>query len=83
MTSREREIMALLRHIRPLFLHAQIGSKLIFTNELQTMLLTNQRDSLGVKGVLKFILMVLYNHVIFIVSVKWVLDTNEIACLLK
>ena len=32
-TSREREILALWRHIRRLFLHAQIGAKLIFTSE--------------------------------------------------
>ena len=32
-TSREREILALWRHIRRLFLHAQIGAKAIFTSE--------------------------------------------------
>ena len=32
-TSRERETLALGRHIRQLFLHAQIGAKTIFTSE--------------------------------------------------
>ena len=32
-TSREREILVLWRHIHWLFLHAQIGAKAIFTNE--------------------------------------------------
>ena len=32
-TSREREALALWRHIRRLFLHAQIGAKAIFTSE--------------------------------------------------
>ena len=32
-TSREREILALWRHIRRLSLHAQIGAKAIFTSE--------------------------------------------------
>ena len=32
-TSRELEILALWRHIRRLFLHAQIGAKAIFTSE--------------------------------------------------
>ena len=32
-TSREREILALWRHICRLFLHAQIGAKAIFTSE--------------------------------------------------
>ena len=32
-TSREREALALWRHIRQLFLHAQIGAKAIFTSE--------------------------------------------------
>ena len=32
-TSREREVQALWRHIRRLFLHAQIGTKAIFTSE--------------------------------------------------
>ena len=32
-TSREREILALWRHIRRLFLYAQIGAKAIFTTE--------------------------------------------------
>ena len=32
-TSRERGILALWRHIRQLFLHAQIGAKVIFTSE--------------------------------------------------
>ena len=32
-TSREREILALWRHIRRLFSHAQIGAKAIFTSE--------------------------------------------------
>ena len=32
-TSREPEILALWRHIRRLFLHAQIGAKAIFTSE--------------------------------------------------
>ena len=31
-TSREREALALWRHIRRLFLHVQIGAKAIFTN---------------------------------------------------
>ena len=33
--SREREVLALWRHIRQLFLHAQIGAKAIFTSEWQ------------------------------------------------
>ena len=32
-TSREREALALWRHIRRLFLHVQIGAKAIFTSE--------------------------------------------------
>ena len=32
-TSREREALALLRHIRRLLLHPQIGAKAIFTSE--------------------------------------------------
>ena len=32
-TSRERGLLALWRHIRRLFLHTQIGAKAIFTNE--------------------------------------------------
>ena len=32
-TSRERGLLALWRHIRRLFLHAQIGAKAIFTSE--------------------------------------------------
>ena len=32
-TSRERGVLALCRHIRRLFLHAQIGAKAIFTSE--------------------------------------------------
>ena len=32
-TSREREVLALWRDIRRLFLHAQIGPKAIFTND--------------------------------------------------
>ena len=32
-TSREREALVLWRHIRRLFLHAQIGAKAIFTSE--------------------------------------------------
>ena len=32
-TSRERDILALWRHIRRLFLHAQIGAKAISTSE--------------------------------------------------
>ena len=32
-TSREREILALWRHICRLFLHVQIGAKAIFTSE--------------------------------------------------
>ena len=32
-TSRERETLALWRHIRRLFLHARIGAKVIFTSE--------------------------------------------------
>ena len=35
MTSRECRTLALRRHIRRLFLHAQIGTKAIFTSELQ------------------------------------------------
>ena len=31
--SREREVLVLWRHIRRLFLHAQIGAKLVFTGE--------------------------------------------------
>ena len=31
--SREREVLALWRHIRQLFLHAQIDAKAIFTSE--------------------------------------------------
>ena len=31
--SREREALALWRHIRQLFLHVQIGAKAIFTSE--------------------------------------------------
>ena len=32
-TSRERKALALWRHIRRLFLHAQIGTKAIFTSD--------------------------------------------------
>ena len=32
-TTREREVPALCRHIRRLFLHAQIGANVIFTSE--------------------------------------------------
>ena len=35
LTSREREVLALWRHIRRLFFHAQIGAKAIFTGEKQ------------------------------------------------
>ena len=35
MTSRERLVQALWRHIRRLFLHGQIGTKAIFTSEYQ------------------------------------------------
>ena len=34
-TSRERGLQALWRHIRRLFLHAQIGATAIFTSEIQ------------------------------------------------
>ena len=33
LTSREREVLALWRHIRRFYLHAQIGTKAIFTSE--------------------------------------------------